>query len=156
MKFFAFGFVSCLVVLALGATAWLYSGGLPMKMSSGALPLEHKIAKIALHAAIGDFENHEAPFASSPEVMKEGDQMYRKHCATCHGLEGTEKTELAMGLFPPPPNLLPPSKGVTDDPVGETFWKIKYGIRMTAMPAFEKSLSDNEIWKISLFLLNRK
>jgi len=41
---------------------------------------------------------------------------------------------------------------VTDDPVGETYWKTKNGIRMTGMPAFRKVLSEIEIWQVSLLL----
>ncbi len=31
---------------------------------------------------------------------------------------------------------MPPSHGVTDDPVGETHWVVKNGIRFSAMPSF--------------------
>ena len=41
---------------------------------------------------------------------------------------------------------------VEDDPEGWTFWKIKQGIRWTGMPAWKDSLSDDQIWKITLFL----
>jgi mono/diheme cytochrome c family protein len=57
-------------------------------------------------------------------------------------------------MFPPPPQLLPPKKGVTDDPVGETHWKVKNGIRLTGMPGFVDSLSDTELWQVSLLLLH--
>lgn len=154
MKLFFLGAVCAMLAVFIGAYVWLSLGGMPMKMSSGALPGERFVARLALRKAIGDFESLPSPITSTPEVLIEGSKLYGPHCAVCHGLADKEKTEIAKGLFPPPPNLLPPSKGVTDDPVGETFWKIKYGIRMTAMPAFEKALSDNEIWKLSLFLLN--
>ena len=42
--------------------------------------------------------------------------------------------------------------GVSDDPAGETFWKIKNGIRLTGMPAYGKALSDTQIWQVSLLL----
>jgi mono/diheme cytochrome c family protein len=48
---------------------------------------------------------------------------------------------------------LPPNKGVTDDPVGETYWKVKNGIRLTGMPGFSDSLSDAALWQVSLLLL---
>ena len=50
------------------------------------------------------------------------------------------------------PQLLPPGKGVTDDPVGSTHWVVKNGIRFSAMPSFEAKLTDQEIWQVSLFL----
>ena len=44
------------------------------------------------------------------------------------------------------------TEGVEDDPDGVSFWKIKHGIRLTGMPSFEDSLSDQEIWTLALFL----
>ena len=55
-------------------------------------------------------------------------------------------------MFPPPPALFK-EKGVTDDEVGETFWKVKNGIRLTGMPGFESTLTDAEMWQVSLLLL---
>ena len=37
-------------------------------------------------------------------------------------------------------------------PEGETFWKIKHGIRWTGMPAWKDALSDQQIWTLALFL----
>jgi hypothetical protein len=48
---------------------------------------------------------------------------------------------------------MPPDKGVTDDPVGETYWKVKNGIRLTGMPSFDGALSDTAMWQVSLLLL---
>jgi mono/diheme cytochrome c family protein len=42
--------------------------------------------------------------------------------------------------------------GVEDDPDGVSFWKIKHGIRLTGMPSFGSTLSDQEIWTLVLFL----
>ncbi len=44
--------------------------------------------------------------------------------------------------------------GVSDDPPGETYWKVANGIRLTGMPAFNKTLSENEMWQVSLLLAN--
>jgi mono/diheme cytochrome c family protein len=41
---------------------------------------------------------------------------------------------------------------VSDDPAGETYWKIEHGIRFTGMPAFVGSLSEEQIWQIAYFL----
>jgi len=52
-----------------------------------------------------------------------------------------------------PPELFP-GRGVTDDPPGETFWKVANGIRLTGMPGFNESLSQTQMWQISLMLAN--
>ena len=50
--------------------------------------------------------------------------------------------------------LLPPSKGVTDDAVGETHWVVKNGIRFSGMPSFGTKLSETELWQVSRLLHN--
>ena len=56
-------------------------------------------------------------------------------------------------MFPKPPKLME-GTGVTDDPPGETYWKVAGGIRMTGMPGFDKSLSTTQMWQVSLVCAN--
>jgi mono/diheme cytochrome c family protein len=72
----------------------------------------------------------------------------------CHGKLGQAESAISRGMFPHPPQLLPPKKGVTDDPVGEIYWKAKNGIRLTGMPGYSDSLNDPELWQVSLLLLH--
>ena len=44
--------------------------------------------------------------------------------------------------------------GVSDDPPGETFWKVANGIRLTGMPEFNEILTTTQIWQVSLLLAN--
>ena len=44
--------------------------------------------------------------------------------------------------------------GVSDDEAGETYWKIRNGIRLTGMPAYQKAMSETEMWQIALLLKN--
>jgi mono/diheme cytochrome c family protein len=36
--------------------------------------------------------------------------------------------------------------------VGETYWKVKNGLRLTGMPAYGKLLSEKQLWQVSLLL----
>jgi thiosulfate dehydrogenase len=54
-------------------------------------------------------------------------------------------------MFPKPPELMR-GKGVTDDPAGETYWKAANGIRLTGMPGYRGSFSDEQLWQVSQFL----
>lgn len=84
-----------------------------------------------------------------------GARVYEQaQCWVCHGQLGQPASAIAKGMYPPPPQLLSSEQGVTDDPVGVTYWKVKNGIRLTGMPAFNGSLTDSEIWQVSLLLLN--
>jgi hypothetical protein len=37
-------------------------------------------------------------------------------------------------------------------PENENYWIIRHGIKMTGMPAWDKVLSDTDIWKVITFL----
>jgi hypothetical protein len=56
-------------------------------------------------------------------------------------------------MYPHPPQLFK-GHGVTDDPVGETYWKVANGIRLTGMAAYTGALSETERWQVSLLLAN--
>jgi len=43
---------------------------------------------------------------------------------------------------------------VTDDPPGETYWKVANGIRLSGMPSFSESLSQTQMWQVSLLAAN--
>ena len=82
-----------------------------------------------------------------------GAELYKQHCAVCHGLPLAPKTAIATGMYPQPPQLFE-GKGVTDDEPGETYWKIANGIRLSGMPGFSKSLSETQMWQIALLMAN--
>ena len=44
--------------------------------------------------------------------------------------------------------------GVSDDEVGETYWKVANGIRLSGMPSYNKVLTDTQMWQVSLLLKN--
>ena len=60
---------------------------------------------------------------------------------------------LSVREFPKPPELFK-GDGVTNDPVGVTYWKVANGIRLTGMPGFNGSLSTDQMWQVSLLLAN--
>jgi thiosulfate dehydrogenase len=131
----------------------LKSGAFPVATAAPAFPFEKSVAHMALAARI----SREAPATDAvpptPDNMTEGARLYREQCAVCHGLSGGTQTAIARGMYPPPPQLFK-GKGVSDDPAGETYWKIANGIRLTGMPGFGKSLSETQMWQISQLLAN--
>ena len=93
------------------------------------------------------------PIADDEAAYMAGAQVYREHCAVCHGVPGMEQSAIAKGMFPKPPHLFR-GKGVTDDEPGETYWKVANGIRLTGMPGFKPNLSETQMWQVSLLLAN--
>ena len=82
-----------------------------------------------------------------------GAEVYKQHCAVCHGLPNVAPTAISEGMFPKPPQLLE-GTGVTDDPAWETYWKAANGIRLTGMPGFKGRLNDFQLWQVSQLLAN--
>ena len=98
-----------------------------------------------------------APKVSNPVPLMEqnllkGVHLYAQNCAVCHGSANSTASPIAGGLYPKPPQLA--TDGVEDDPEGYSFWRIKHGIRLTAMPSFGYTLNDQDIWTLALFLKN--
>ncbi len=151
------GFVLGILVAVVGALAGAYfmitNAVIPLNGDAKPLPLETWAARTALRATIADAAPKGAnPVALSDPNLIAGIGLYAKHCAICHGTAKGDAaiTAIAKGLYIQPPQLA--SEGVEDDPEGVTFWKIKHGIRWTAMPAWEGTLNDEQIWTLALFL----
>jgi mono/diheme cytochrome c family protein len=89
------------------------------------------------------------PYAGDAAAIAVGMDHYRENCLVCHGAPGIPATEVAKGLNPPPPSL---GSEESDTPDGELFWVTKHGIRLTSMPAFGPTHTDEEIWKIVAFV----
>jgi thiosulfate dehydrogenase len=130
-------------------------GGMPVATKGDPLPIEQFLAKKGLDAAIGKEAGKPSPLSADEANLLAGARVYQQvQCWVCHGHLGQPQAAIAKGMYPPPPQLLSPEQGVTDDPVGVTYWKVKNGIRLTGMPAFNGSLMDSEMWLVSLLLLN--
>jgi mono/diheme cytochrome c family protein len=88
------------------------------------------------------------PNLEDPKSITNGAGHYAALCIGCHLAPGVTKSDLRPGLYPHPPNL---SQADLDDPQ-KAFWTIKHGIKMSAMPAWGKTLDDNAIWDVVAFL----
>jgi mono/diheme cytochrome c family protein len=91
----------------------------------------------------------EAPDLDSGELVAEGAAAYRAMCATCHGGPGEEPSVIGLGLNPLPPDLSEAATYMSDS---DLFWVIDNGIKMTGMPAFGATHSDQDLWAIVAFL----
>ena len=150
MRFLA-GLIVGILLLPLFALLYVWFGYAPVATAAPPLPLERTIARIALNARIKKEAPKNSPIPADEPNLLAGAKVYREYCAVCHGTAGEAKSATAKGMFPPPPQLFK-GKGVTDDPVGETFWKAANGIRLTGMPAYRGSLSDDQLWQVSQLL----
>ncbi|MGA7179713.1 MAG: cytochrome c [Thiobacillaceae bacterium] len=83
-----------------------------------------------------------------PQRIADGAGLYDEMCTGCHLAPGMEDSEMRRGLYPQPPDF--PTEGIDD--LQTAFWVIKHGIKLTAMPAWGKSHTDEQIWDMVAFL----
>jgi thiosulfate dehydrogenase len=157
---FLFGIVIGLLLLPVGAWLWFSHGHPPVAVADAPLPFEREITSVPLNSRIDrDAKDQaKAPVEANEATFVAGARVYREQCAFCHGVSGTP-SPVGKHMFPDAPPLWEkhPSGdvvGVSDDPPGETYWKVANGIRLSGMPAYKQVLSETELWQVSLLLAN--
>lgn len=150
---FLLGLIVGVIVVPACGLLYFATGSAPVATSAPPMPLERLMAGMALHARMDKEMPKSVPIAADEVAYTAGAQIYKENCAVCHGLPGLPQTAIAKGMFPKPPKLLD-GMGVSDDPAGETYWKVSGGIRMTGMPGFDKTLSTTQMWQVSLLMAN--
>jgi mono/diheme cytochrome c family protein len=88
------------------------------------------------------------PPLNDPKMLSEGVEHYSAMCTGCHLAPGMGENEMRPGMNPKPPVFASLPRG---NPA-EQFWVIKHGIKMTGMPAWGVTHSDEEIWNMVAFL----
>jgi mono/diheme cytochrome c family protein len=142
--------VVAIVVLFIGGLGLALLGFLPTRANRVPPKFERHIAMSALDNSV---ERH-APRVNSPvpptdENLIAGLKLYTMNCAGCHGGIDRQPSAFANSFYPPAPNLIfhPP-----DDAEWHVFYVIRTGIRYTGMPAWDKILSESDMWKLTAFL----
>ena len=99
------------------------------------------------------YANARNPLAASNDNLLAGKTLFEQNCATCHGKSGHGDGPAASALKPAPADLsvamrMPMSSDSYLD------WTISEGgIPVgSAMPPFKASLSNEQIWKLVLYL----
>jgi mono/diheme cytochrome c family protein len=134
---------------ALGAALFVESGfydiGADDHHTKAVLALITQLRDRSIDARLGEIKPQ---LATTPAMLKTGAEHYAALCVDCHLAPGLFKSDLGTGLYPHPPNLA--QEDIQES--RRTFWIIKHGIKMSAMPAWGKTLEDAEIWDIVAFV----
>ena len=152
MKFIA-GLVLGIILVPAGLYFYFVGGSAPVATTDPDMPFESYLARKAQHVRIDRDMPKNVPIQATEENYLAGAALYKEHCAVCHGVPDSQKTAIATGMYPRPPQLFL-GKGVTDDEPGESYWKIFNGFRLTGMPGFSKSLNETQMWQIALLVAN--
>ena len=140
-KFIA-GIVFAVVAIIVAAFFYTYLGHMPVNADVAPGRIETYLAGHALDTSI----ELQAPKVKNPVQPTEdnlirGMLIYNMNCAQCHGAP-TRKGTLGDGEYPPAPQF---TSDPPDMPDHQNYWIIKHGIRYTAMPAWGKMMSDDDI-----------
>jgi mono/diheme cytochrome c family protein len=144
-------------LLILPAAAWFYlhSSKVPVAATDPPMPFESELVQGPLQARIAREMPDKSPMEASSANLEIGAHIYRQQCAACHGLYG-RPSSFGKSMFPKTPQLWEPHGngvvGVSDDPVGETYWKVANGIRLSGMPSYRGVLNETQMWQVSLLL----
>ena len=157
MKGFLLGLILGVLLVPITVALYFHFGHPPVAVADKPFPLEGQIAGATLHTRIDAEAPKTPPIEPSPVNLQAGAAIYRDQCAACHGLYPAASS-FAGSMFPEAPQLWKPEGhgvvGVSDDPPGETFWKVDNGIRLSGMPSYRKVLNPTQEWQVSLLLAN--
>src|ERR1043165_4924983 len=150
MRNFVLGVIVTIVVLLLVAWAIAQFGLIPTSADATPPQFERKIAMHALDEAM----DRDAPRVNSPvqptdDNIIDGMKVYTMNCAVCHGTLDDKPSPLAHSMYPPPPQIV---INPLDDPEWHLYYAVRTGVRYTGMPAWNKALEDQDMWKVTGFL----
>ncbi|MFP5357608.1 MAG: c-type cytochrome [Gammaproteobacteria bacterium] len=155
-------FILLAALAALGIVAgagFVYSGVYNMAADEPHWPATFKLIETLRERSIKvRAVGIKVPKLDDPKLISEGAAHYPAMCAGCHLAPGMEDTEIRKGLYPQPPSLSEHKHGESHADMdmqamaARQFWIIKHGIKMTAMPAWGTTHSDEAIWGLVAFL----
>jgi mono/diheme cytochrome c family protein len=155
---FLLGTLIGIILVPLVVLLYFKMGSMPVAVNDPPLPQERLITGVPLEARIDREMVKNPPLQADETNLVAGAHIYSDKCAVCHGFHG-KPSAFGTHMFPSAPPLWEKHRhgdvvGVSDDPPGETYWKVANGIRLTGMPAYKELLSGPEMWQVSLLLAN--
>jgi len=98
-----------------------------------------------------DATTEKNPLASTADVLKHGESLYKSNCAGCHGPAG-----LGDG-----PNVdthdrknRPANLTLSRNPEAVVFYKIWNGRKDPDMPAFKSRMTKDEVWAVVAYVVS--
>ncbi len=150
MKKYLIGAGAVIALLIIGGLIYMYSGIFDI---SARVPHD-PITLWAMNTVRDNSIKHNAdnniktPDLNDSDLVKMGFVHYREMCVGCHGGPGIERSEIGQGLYPKAPSF---ARVANDWTPHQLFWITKNGLKMTGMPAFGPTHSDEMIWAIVAF-----
>jgi mono/diheme cytochrome c family protein len=115
--------------------------------SEGETSLANAAKDVTIPLEAGKMKN---PLPETAEVLSQGQEVFLGSCAQCHGPDARGDTTIGRNMTPPAMDL--GSAHVQHWSDAELFWIVQNGVRLTGMPAWKSSISENDTWKLAHFI----
>jgi mono/diheme cytochrome c family protein len=146
----AVSIVALLALAVAGAAAFIWSGVYDVSATDNHLaPTYHAIRKTMERSIARRAEGIAVPPLGDPAQVARGLSLYRAHCVQCHGAPGIAPEPFALGMTPLPTPL---ARSGRDRSPAHLYWVVRYGIKMTGMPAWEYRFTEEDLWSVVAFL----
>ncbi len=140
------------VLCVLGALAFAYSGVYKVAADEPHWRVTHWLLETtrteSIESELGQVTVPDT--LDSAERIRKGAIAYADMCQVCHLAPGLSPTPLHLGLNPKAPRLA--EAGSHQHAPDYLFWIVKHGIKMTGMPAWGETHTDEELWDVVAFL----
>jgi mono/diheme cytochrome c family protein len=145
------GVIALIVILAIaGVVAFSYSGLLDVAANIREPALvQWLLENTRKNSIVSRSKNITVPDITNEERWSKGGNAFSEICSSCHGAPGQKPFLGAGDMNPPPPDL---ADIVSHRTTKELFWVVKNGIRMTGMPAWGVTHTDEQIWDMVAFM----
>jgi mono/diheme cytochrome c family protein len=149
MKAFWTLIVIILLIFTIGA-AYMFFGLYDISASRKEAAVQRWILSSIMVSSIKHYAKESSmPDLEDSSLIATGFEHFKEMCITCHGAPGEYRSEIGRGLNPEAPDLVRTTGKWSD---AELFWILKNGIKMTGMPAFGITHSDDKIWAMVAFV----
>jgi mono/diheme cytochrome c family protein len=114
--------------------------------------MEKEAAEMAMDASVErSAPKTENPIQPTDDNLMTGAMLYEKNCSLCHGSVSDKGhiSPMSSAFYPRVPQII---RRIPGDPDWHVFWVTKTGIRWTGMPAWGKTMKDDDIWRIITFI----
>lgn len=146
--------VILLALMGLGAIIYAWSGVYNIAATAPHRGITSSFIEILRDRSIAArSDDIQAPDPDDSKAREAGFPHYHGMCRLCHGAPGFQREEFAEGLYPSPPSMTSGHIQEKRSPT-EIYWIVEHGIKLTGMPAFGPTHSEEELWDIVAFAEN--
>jgi len=149
MKTFLIGFLMAIVIPPVLVFLFFRLGFADVQANVRPPTWESRVLFAAVHHSVArQAAGIVMPGATTEERLVRGGKLFMNGCAGCHGELGKPFGEDHTN-YPRVPQL--PHIG-TRYTGPQIYWVVKHGVRMTAMSAYGRFYSEEELWSIAVFV----